>query len=227
VNSKLGTCAVLTSLWFCSPCIAQDPPVTEPSRPNLSVSVHDYANVPTELLAAAEGEAYRIFHQAGVKTVWLNCSPKLEKIQPAGCYTVDSSHLVLKVLRHAISAQVRDRVDVLGIATLDEKGVGFYGYVFYDRVQQLAEERKLKHTLLGNVLAHEIGHLMLGSTSHSISGIMSGRWSGEGLRRVSEGTMSFTPQESRVMQGRLGSGRNGRAKPKPIDRQQEVSAAAL
>jgi hypothetical protein len=70
--------------------------------------------------------------------------------------------------------------------------------------QALAEARKLSHRLLGDVLAHELGHL-LGSSAHSISGLMSGQWSGEGLRRVSEGTMFFAPSESRMMRDRLGS----------------------
>jgi hypothetical protein len=68
--------------------------------------------------------------------------------------------LVLKILPHAMSVQARDRADVLGTAALDEKGVGFYGYAFYDRIQRLAEGRRLSPTLLGHVLAHEIGHLL-------------------------------------------------------------------
>jgi hypothetical protein len=226
VNRQFGLCPVLTLVLFSPSCFAQDAPGSRPLEPQLTISVHDYANVPTELLAAAEWEAHRIFHQAGVETVWLNCSPKLEKIQPGGCYIADSTHLVVKVLRHAISAQVRDRPEVLGIATLDENGVGFYGYIFYDRVQRLAEKRRLKHRLLGTVLAHEVGHLMLGSNAHSIWGIMSGQWGGEGLRRVSEGALLFAPLESRVMQDRLGSGRLARVYPDPTVRQQEVSALA-
>ena len=204
MNRPFGSCAALMFLLFSSSCFARDDPATKPLRPELSISVHDYADVPTELLAAAEGEAHRIFHQAGVETVWLNCSPKLEKTEPPECYIADSTHLALKVQRRAMSVQARERTEALGIATLDEKGAGFYGYVFYDRVQQLAKERNLKHRLLGNVFAHEIGHLLLGSTSHSITGIMTGQWSGEGLRRVSEGTMFFSAHESGVMRDRLG-----------------------
>ena len=226
MNRQFGLCSVLTFLLFSRPCFAQDAPGTRLLQPDLTISVHDYANIPTELLAAAEGDAHRIFRQAGVETVWLNCSPKLEKIQPSGCYIADSTHLVVKVLRHAISAQVRDRPEVLGIATLDEKGVGFYGYIFYDRVQRLAEKRRLKHRLLGTVLAHEVGHLMLGSNAHSIWGIMTGQWGGEGLRRVSEGALLFAPLESRVMQDRLSSGRLARVYPDPTVRQQGVSALA-
>jgi predicted Zn-dependent protease len=205
VNRRFSSCAILTFLWS-STCFAQDAPATESSRPKLSISVHNYADVPAELLLGAEEEAHEIFEQAGLETVWLNCSPKMENTQPAGCYVTDRTHFVLKLLRHAVSKQVRNRSDVLGVATLDQKGVGYYGYVFYDRVQKLAEAHQLSHRLLGDVLAHELGHLLLGSTAHSISGLMSGQWSGEGLRRVSEGAMFFAPSESRVMRDRLGSG---------------------
>jgi len=226
VDRRFSSCAILTLLWS-SPCFAQDAPATESSRPKLSISVHNYADVPAEHVLAAEEEAHKIFEQAGLETVWLTCSPKLENTQPAGCYITDRTHLVLKLQRHAVSKQVRNRTDVLGIATLDENGVGYHGYVFCDRVQKLAEARKLSHRLLGDVLAHELGHLLLGSTAHSISGLMSGQWSGEGLRRVSEGAMFFAPSESRVMRHRLGSGRDSRNYMEPTVKRQEVSAATL
>jgi hypothetical protein len=204
VNRRFSSCVLLTFLWS-STCFAQDA-----TRTKLNISVYNYASVPAELLLAAEEEARKIFEQAGLETVWLNCSPKIENTQPAGCYITDCTHLVLKLLRHAVNKQVRNRTDILGVATLDEKGVGYHGYVFYDRVQKLAEARKLSHRLLGDVLAHELGHLLLGSTAHSISGLMSGQWTGEGLRRVSEGAMFFSPSESRVMRDRLASGGDSR-----------------
>jgi hypothetical protein len=174
---------------------------------NITISVYDYANVSTGLLISAEEDARRIFRQAGVETVWTTCLPKLEKVQPNDCYAVDNSHLMLKILPRAISAQARDRSDVLGTALVDDKGVGYYAYVFYDSVQRVAEERKLGHAMLGDVLAHEIGHLLLGSNSHSVSGIMSAHWRGEELRRISEGSMLFTPSQSRMLRDRLESPR--------------------
>jgi hypothetical protein len=203
VNRQFGTCALLTFLFSSSSCVAQDAPSTKVLSPEVHISVYDNANVPTELLAAAEAEVHRIFQQAGMETLWRNCSERAENAQRAGCHVVGSTYLVLTILPRATSGQVRGRVDVLGTATLDEKGVGFYGYVFYDRIQRMAEERRLAPTLLGHVLAHEIGHLLLRSNSHSISGIMSGRWAGEELRRISEGVMFFTTLESKVMRDRL------------------------
>jgi hypothetical protein len=170
---------------------------------DITISVYDYANISTELLVAAEEDAWRIFRQAGVETVWKTCLPKPEKIQAGDCYTVDATHLTMKILPRAISAQARDRNDVLGTALVDEKGAGYYAYVFYDAVNRIAEERRLGHTMLGDVLAHEIGHLLLGSNSHSVSGIMSAHWHGEELRRISEATMLFTPSQSRKLRNRL------------------------
>lgn len=188
---------------FMASCSAQEALATKALSPELHISVYDNANVPTELLAAAEAEVHRIFHQAGVKTLWRDCSERDENTQPAGCHVVGSTYLVLRILPCAMDAQMRDRTDVLGTSTLDEKGVGYYGYAFYDRIQQMAEERRLTSTLLGHVLAHEIGHLLLRSNSHSMSGIMSGRWAGGELRRISEGAMFFMPHESKVMRDRL------------------------
>ncbi len=204
MNRHIGLYAVLTLCFLTPSCLAQNA-ATRALRTEVHISVYDDANVPTELLAAAEAQVRRIFQEAGIETLWGNCSQGAENTQPAGCHVVGSTYLVLKILPRAMGAHVRDRTDVLGTATLDEKGVGYYGYAFYDRIQQMAEARRLASTLLGHVLAHEIGHLVLRSNSHSISGIMSARWTGEELRRLSEGAMFFTPHESKVMRDRLSS----------------------
>ena len=51
---------------------------------------------------------------------------------------MNNTHLTLKILPHAVNAQVRDRIDVLGTAYIDEVGVAYFAYVFYDRVQDIA-----------------------------------------------------------------------------------------
>ena len=56
---------------------ALSPPVT-PLGPEMTISVHDYADVSSKLLNAAEEQAREIYRRAGVETVWLNCPPKLK-----------------------------------------------------------------------------------------------------------------------------------------------------
>jgi hypothetical protein len=203
VNKTFEICAVLTFLTFAPLGFAQNPPATMSGNPVLTISVHDYADVPNTLLTAAEGQAKRIFQHAGLKTVWLNCGPKVENIQSKDCNMADASHLILKVLPHAVAAQVRDRSDVLGVALLDERGIGYFAYTYYDRVLKLSDNRGLGDALLGDTFAHEIGHLLLGSNSHSVSGIMCAHWNDKELRNISEGAMLFLPVQSRIMRDRL------------------------
>jgi hypothetical protein len=204
---------------------AQIPPPPTALGPEMTISVHDYADVPSKLLSAAEEQAREIYHRAGLETVWLNCSPKLEKIEPESCHFSDTTHLTLKISPHAFNAQVRDRLDVLGTAYPDDKGVGYFAYVFYDRVQELAERQRLGHTLLADVMAHEIGHLLLGSNSHSLSGIMCAHWNYDQLRNIAEGVMSFIPSQSKMMRERLRTRQTGRLAQPPIPPQQEISVA--
>jgi hypothetical protein len=203
MNKISGKCTLLAFLGVPIFAFAQNPRTITSLSPEVSISVHDYADVSTPLLAAAEDQAREIFLRAGVETVWLNCSPKLEKLEPKSCYFADTTHLTLKILPHAVNAQVRNRIDVLGTAYPDEKGAGYFAYVFYDRIQKLAQRRRLGHALLADVMAHEIGHLLLGSTSHSAGGIMCAHWNYEELRKVAEGAMSFIPAQSRIIRDRL------------------------
>ena len=205
MGKEFTICAVLMFLAITSSGFSQNSQTPTLARPELSISVYDYAHVSAEVLAEAEQGARRIFQQAGVETIWVTCLPKPENIESNACDSVNMTHLVLKILPHAFSTQVRDRINVLGDALVDEKGVGYYAYAFFDRVQRVAEEHRLCRALLGDVLAHEIGHLLLGSKSHAVSGIMSAHWNGEELRRISEGTMFFSPNQSRLMRDRVAS----------------------
>src|SRR5439155_10444253 len=43
--------------------------------------------------------------------------------------------------------------------------------------------RSRRRKLLGRVVAHEVGHLLLGTTAHSATGLMRARWNDEEARR--------------------------------------------
>lgn len=213
--------AVAPLIWAHIP----SPPLT-PSGPEMTISVHDYANVPASLLSAAEEQAREIYHRAGLETVWLNCSAKLEKIEADSCRFSDSTHLTLKIIPHGLHEQVRDRIDVLGSAYANDTGVGYFAYVFYDRVQELAERKRLGHALLADVMAHEIGHLLLGSNSHSASGIMCGHWNYDQLRNIAEGAMSFIPAQSKIMRNRLQARQRVPLELEPLAQQPRILTAS-
>ena len=64
--------------------------------------------------------------------------------------------------------------------------------VYYDYAMHLARSDSAEFeipTILGYVIAHEVGHLLLGSNSHSGSGIMQGQWERGQIRKAMTGTL--------------------------------------
>jgi len=193
LNRKLGIRTAVAVLIACSPGFAQ---TSAPTQTEITISVYDYANVAPKFLLAAEGDAQKVFRQAGIETTWINCLIRTNEKVISVCESIDATHLVLKVLCHSLRAKNLPRNDLLGDALVDDKGEGFYAYAFYDGVQRIAEQHRLGHALFGSVLVHEIGHLLLGSHSHSVSGIMSAHWNSEELLKISQGGLLFSPSQS-------------------------------
>ena len=58
-------------------------------------------------------------------------------------------------------------------------------------------------TLLGHVMAHEIGHLLLPANSHSSKGLMRGDWGIAHVQDARSGKLAFTETETRLITRRL------------------------
>ena len=100
--------------------------------------------------------------------------------------------------------------EAFGVAFLSNEGTGCYSDVFYDRALELHADWNVNLSdILGNVMAHELGHLLLGSNSHFGDGIMRAQWQGEELRRLSRGSLWFTSEQASHMRGKL----NGASQP--------------
>jgi hypothetical protein len=93
---------------------------------------------------------------------------------------------------------------VFGVAFLSADGEGCYSDVFFDQAMELhATWSVALAEILGTVIAHELGHLLLGSNSHSGVGIMRAHWQGEELRRLSRGGLGFTNEQAGDMRGKV------------------------
>ena len=72
-----------------------------------------------------------------------------------------------------------------GVAFLSPDGTGRYSDVFWKRTQSLHASSNVDlGGILGSVIAHEMGHLLLGSNAHAISGIMRPHWESGELHRI-------------------------------------------
>jgi hypothetical protein len=171
-------------------------------NPKIVVSVYDDTGVPGDALASAEGRAAKIFQRAGLEVSWLTC------VRPnyASCGTAFNEiggpvHLVLRIKPNG-SSWTSDTA--CGVAYLASDGTGQYGDVFWRRARDLQTSSKVDlATILASVMAHELGHLLLGSNAHAISGIMQGHWEDDELRGISMGTLLFLPGQGKRMRARI------------------------
>jgi hypothetical protein len=56
---------------------------------------------------------------------------------------------------------------------------------------------------MGAIIAHEIGHLLLGSNAHAAIGIMRAHWQDAELRMLSKGELLFTTEQGARMRTNL------------------------
>src|SRR6266404_1502690 len=168
----------------------------------VTISVHNDAGISAGTLRGAEMEASRVFRQSGIEAKWLNCPlPADGPEDPAQCRTAEfPAHVQLRIGRRP-----RNLSEIkLGISYHFADGSGCYANLFYQRVEEMHERSRVNlASLLGDIAAHEIGHLLLGTNSHAANGIMHARWDSEELGSISMGTLFFSDSESRQMRSKL------------------------
>ncbi len=165
--------------------------------PTIRVRVTNYTEATPATVSKAEREAGRLLDEAGLNAVWIDC--------PVGQSAVIASDpcqqplaptdIVLRVLPDRARNGVQD--SAFGIAVLP-----VLASVYYEHAASLARADGGEFEtpiILGFVMAHEIGHLMLGSNSHSDTGIMQGQWERKQVRQIMRGDLHFTAQQSKLI----------------------------
>src|ERR1700759_2767656 len=164
---------------------------------NISVLVYNYAEVAPGTLAGAERQADRILSQAGVRAIWLDCSVKAGKLDEKSiCRSgLGNQNIVLRLLSRHVPTRSQDVA--FGFAV--SPGLAS---VYYGDAARMAERQQLRAELpllLGCLMVHEIGHLLLNSFGHSPTGVMQAEWGPMQLQQSLTGLMTFTPAQSRLI----------------------------
>jgi len=99
--------------------------------------------------------------------------------------------------------------DAFGITLAEKDWPGTDALILYGRVAELARtEHLFEQEILAAVMAHEIGHLLLG-VSHSSTGIMRAKWNQEELILAEQGLPHFTPEQSLLIRDEVAARRAG------------------
>src|SRR5262249_40410780 len=157
----------------------------------IRLRVYNYAHLPSWTLERTRKETIQIFAEAGVDPVWLNCPTSDAEIQKfQGCMNrLGPADVVLKIIPRFQSKREGFR------DTLFRFGAVFKFPVFSGHVEGVGKESEASRPkILAVAIAHEIGHVLLGPTSPSPTGIMRSQWNEEEFRRPPCQAFCFTPE---------------------------------
>jgi hypothetical protein len=183
---------------------------------SFTIHVYNYAEVDPRTLMEAEQVTTKVFRKAGVESHWViasNTDSRHEKVA-APSFT-GLTHLHVNILSAAMADHFDLRSNEMGLTP----GIGcdrLLTYIFYDRILDLAKRQiadKVRETIsryatpgqiLGEMVAHEIGHLLLNLPRHSNTGIMRGFWDLKDLQDVAWSNLLFTKNQAETISAEVG-----------------------
>ena len=172
--------------------------------PRITVFVYNYASVSPEVLLQTEAEASRIYQRAGLEIHWLDCPLSSEEANrfPTCQVSPGPAKLAVRLMSRSMGQRLPHEQDSFGFAMFPEDGsFATVSNVFSGHAQDFASDHGLPYSvMLGHLIAHELGHLLLGVGSHSSTGIMHVPWHLKELKSAAQGLLNFTPEQADRMQ---------------------------
>jgi hypothetical protein len=157
--------------------------------------------VGTEILPSALSVTAGILKAAALDVRWRLCDEGHGRKASDPCEEpLGTNELTIRFLRQPLRPDQAGQV-VLGTSLIDtQAGSGTFATIYVDRVDGLARDSRIRGDIvLGRAIAHEIGHLLLGTSRHARTGLMRAVWSTETLRHDEAGDWLFTASEARSM----------------------------
>jgi hypothetical protein len=150
-------------------------------------------HLPTDALSRTQQEAQRIFAAAGISLVWLSTQEP-----PAGS-------LIIQIV--TTPNGWNGNPNILGSAPGSKDARGRVARLFFDRIDDLARLFHLEVSqVLGHVMAHEMGHLLLPYGSHTAAGLMKEGWDHQQALLAATGNLTFDSSQGALIRARLKRG---------------------
>jgi len=158
----------------------------------MSVSVCNPGKLPAAVVAAAEEQAGVVFRAIDVEVVWEACGE--------GAVAAEAAHQRRFEIRLRNDAPPKmagpTSLDAMGRAYVPEQGTGFMADAYYRSVQLVAGANNSDASaLLGCVMSHELGHLLLGP-GHVPNGIMRAAWKPQDVDAARKRSLKFNAAQA-------------------------------
>jgi hypothetical protein len=176
-------------------------PVMEPAL----VRRVDYVGIPRPELDTSRKTATAILRDSGIRAEWTDCSATKARVSTAHECTsaLAASEVVVRILTTPGSFAPAPEHS-LGFSYVNAAGPSVLASIFADAVATVAARTRVDPgVLLGRVVAHEVGHLLLGTPSHSVSGLMRAEWTDVQMQRNLPRDWIFSDHDGRQLQHAL------------------------
>ena len=163
---------------------------TAESTLRIAALVDNTAGIPAGTLRSGEFLASHLLSRASIRLVW---SPSPLDGEEISKFRI---HLLGGKPASPMSA------DAAGFAILfpAEGGTDGYAGIFYKRISDIASQEAVPESVvLGVTLAHEVVHLLLGSGSHNVVGIMQPRLRRTDWSAAARGELRFSSGECQAI----------------------------
>jgi hypothetical protein len=185
-TSPMKASASLTwILWIAwVSCPAQD----------LVIALYDYSDLSAKEMVRLTKTADLAFGHSGIHAIWRQCHGALATANRTACEReMKVNEITVRLQSSGLLTSIDDR---MGDATVNAAG-GYNARVFVRTVRAQAAGFGLASDLLmGYVVAHEVGHCLLGP-GHSHAGLMRGMWNRNDAGEMSRLSLHLTKQEAR------------------------------
>jgi hypothetical protein len=173
-------------------------------RDYVVIRLYNAFGVADDTMRAAEHTAEAILREAGIPSVWRNCGGVGHRFHAAnGCEApLGAQEVVVRMIATPTKMSSDDTLGYSHVDTATHSGV--LSTVLVDRVRSLASSTESDSaTLLGRAIAHEIGHLLLGTVNHSGDGLMRAHWLADEVRLNTWRDWSFSNDQASTMRAQL------------------------
>lgn len=166
----------------------------------VTVAVCNLNQSPDTVIRHAESEAGYVFRSAGVEIRWVECGDNVgaqdSRLRPDFVVRVQNGGHFVKAGPVSL--------DAMGRAFMDETGYGFMADTYFGAIRDLSLlfPYATADQLLGYVMAHELGHLLIGA-GHRPNGIMRSSLGKMELDELNRRHLKFNAWESAAIQRTL------------------------
>ena len=171
--------------------------------PDMRVVIRTYnaARLAEADVESAMATATSILKASELALTWRGCEDGYVRNPAHPCAApLGVNEIAVRIVRMTTDAGYRGELS-LGYSLVDTAThSGKLATIYLDRVAWLANAAGVDPTtLLGRAIAHELGHLLLGTNAHSDSGLMRALWSCADLQRNDGSDWVFAPADAQAL----------------------------